>query len=130
MKEHTYLGNGMKFPMEVNPATGRIMEVGGRESVRQSIYMLLMIQKSEMMTKPGFGSSIMNYTFMDMTDTMLQMMARELRADILLQEPRISHVDIRMEPDREEGRVLVYITYELASDHSRDSLVFPFYLEA
>ena len=56
-------------------------------------------------------------------------MARDLKETILKQEPRISGVDINIIPDNAGGRLMVYIDYLVAESHTRDNLVFPFYLD-
>lgn len=130
MAKREYLGSGMKFPPQLNPATGRFETVSEAESVKESIYLILMTQKTERLVRQDFGSHIMSYTFMDTTSTMLSIMARELQTDILMQEPRISDVQIDMEPNRKRGCLFINIGYTLADSHTRDSLVFPFYLNA
>ena len=45
MKTNTFLGRGMKFPPQVNPATGRIVTSEDNISVKESIYLILMTNK-------------------------------------------------------------------------------------
>ena len=40
------LGSGMKFPPQINPATGRFEVVSGQASVKESVYIILMTQKA------------------------------------------------------------------------------------
>lgn len=130
MAEQSFLGRGMKFPPQVDRTTGRFMTSEGADSVRESVYIILMTQKSERFVHPEFGSRIMTYTFSDTSATRLNMMARELRQTVLSQEPRIADVDIRIEPRLEKGCLMIYLTYTLADDYTEGSLVFPFYLYA
>ena len=60
----TFLGKGMKFPPQINKATGRFMTSSEKENIKESIYLILMTQKTERFMRPDFGSSIMQYTFM------------------------------------------------------------------
>lgn len=128
MEKQTYLGTGMKFPPEVNPATGRFMTVSDEESVKESIYLILMTQQSERFMRPEFGSHIMQYPFSDTNVTVLSMISREIQTDILDNEPRISDVDVRMEPMGQTGSLLIYIEYTLAENHQTGSMVFPYYM--
>lgn len=128
MAEKRFLGSGMKFPPQADPATGRFAVSAGAQSVRESIYLILMTQKTERMVRPGFGSTIVEYTFMDMSETRLSMMKRDIRSDILTQEPRVSDVEIAIDPIPERGCLMVNISYTLAESHTKDSMVFPFYL--
>lgn len=128
--DERHLGTGVKFPVSVNPATGRFMLSSGRESVKESIYLILTVQKEERWVRPEFGSRILSYTFMDTSLTRLNMMARELEDTILSQEPRIIKVDVNIEPQLEKGCLIVNISYVTADTNTRDNLVFPFYLYA
>ena len=87
-----------------------------------------MTQKGERFARRDFGSRLLSYTFMDTSVTRINMMARELERTILEQEPRIADVDVEVEPRLDKGCLIVNINYTIAADHTRGSLVFPFYL--
>lgn len=124
-----FLGSGMKFPPQINPATGRF-EVSSREtSVKESVYIILMTQKSERWIRPEFGSSLMNYTFMDTSATMLNLMAREVAGDLIKQEPRLADVNVKIDAKSKQGCLIIYIDYLIRETNVRDNLVFPFYLD-
>lgn len=124
-----YLGCGMKFPIQVNPATGRVVVSNEEMSVKESIYLILMTEKSERLARPNFGSKLNSYTFMDLNYTRINMVRRELKEMILSQEPRIEDVDIDIEDQTNVGRLVFNINYTIADGHRKDSLVFPFYLD-
>ena len=86
---NSFLGTGCKFPLQIDPATGRFMTVSGEQSVKESLYLILMTQRTERLVRPGFGSNMMDYTFMDTGTTMLSILRRDLSETILEQEPRI-----------------------------------------
>ena len=129
-EQKDFLGKGMKFPPQINPATGRFVTVSEEESVRQSIYLILMTQQTERPLRPTFGSNIMSYTFMDINLGQLNMVARTIREQIVSQEPRISDVHIRMEQGNQRGVILFNIEYTIIDSNTRDNYVFPFYLNA
>ena len=124
-----FLGSGKKFPPQIDPATGRFRVARGEESIRESIYLILMTQKTERWVRPEFGSSLMNYTFMDTGVTMLNLVSREIASDLMTQEPRISDVDIRIDAASKPGTLIIYIGYTVRETNVRDNLVFPFYLD-
>lgn len=124
----SYLGSGLKFPLQVNKATGRALMSYGEQSVKESVYIILMTQKGERFARRDFGSRLLSYTFMDTSITRINMMAREIERTILEQEPRISGVDVDVEPRLDKGCLIVKINYVVAADHTNGSLVFPFYL--
>ena len=125
-----FLGSGMKFPPQVNTATGRFVVSSEEESVKESVYLILMTQKTERFLRPEFGSNLMSYTFMDINMTTVNMMIRSLTEQILKQEPRIGEVVITTDSQVKEGCLLVNIDYTIRSSQIRDNLVFPFYLNA
>ena len=130
MPDRSFLGTGMKFPPQVNKATGRFVTASLEESVKESVYLILMTQKTERFLRPQFGSTIMSYTFMDVNATNITIMKREVQEAILQQEPRVSDVDVTTDGEVRDGCLLFTVSYTVAETHTRDNLVFPFYLNA
>ena len=130
MAQAGFLGQGMKFPPQINPATGRFETVSAEESVKESVYLILMTQKTERPMLPEFGTNLMSYTFMDMNYTQLNMIIRTIKDQLMVQEPRIRDVDITADLESRPGAVLFQIDYTVRDTNTRDNLVFPFYLNA
>lgn len=130
MDNKQFLGTGMKFPPRVDEGTGRFMLSGGEQSVKESVYLILMTHRGERWIEPNFGSQLMSYTFMDTSLTMLSVMKSDLCRLLLEQEPRIAQVQVEIDPQAQEGCLLVYISYMVRESNVRDNLVFPFYLSA
>lgn len=130
MNEKAFLGAGMKFPPQIDPGTGRFAVSAREQSVRESVYLILMTNRGERWLEPDFGSRMSGYTFMDMSPTMIRLMTDELRELLLRQEPRISDVDIQVDSKVKKDCLLVSITYTVAATNSQENLVFPFYLNA
>ncbi len=130
MAEEKYLGVGMKFPPRVNPATGRFMMAEGAQSVRDSVYLILMTQRGERWLEPDFGSGLMGYTFIDTSATILGVMRSELTRAILEQEPRIADVQLSIDPTERADCLMIDIQYMIAGGNTPENLVFPFYLNA
>ena len=130
MNDRAFLGAGMKFPPQIDPGTGRFAVSAREQSVRESVYLILMTSRGERWLEPGFGSQMASYAFMDTSPTMLRMLSDDLRNLLLTQEPRISDVDVEIDPETKNGCLLVSIRYTVAATNSQDNLVFPFYLNA
>lgn len=128
--EQAFLGTGVAFPPQIDPATGRFKMSRGTQSVKESIYLILMTQVSERITRPDFGTQTASYIFMDVNLTELTIMERDLTDSILRQEPRVRDVDITTDMQSQQGYILISIDYILAENNQRDNLVFPFYLNA
>ena len=130
MNDRAFLGAGMKFPPQIDPGTGRFAVSAREQSVRESVYLILMTSRGERWLEPNFGSQMASYAFMDTSPTMLRMLSDDLRNLLLTQEPRISDVDVEIDPETKNGCLLVSIRYTMAVTNSQDNLVFPFYLNA
>ena len=128
--EQSFLGTGVAFPPQIDPATGRFKLSPGEQSVKESIYLILMTQVTERLTRPTFGTNTASYVFMDVNRTELTIMERDLTDAILLQEPRVASVKIDTAMEAQQGYIMINIDYVLAQNHKRGNLVFPFYLNA
>jgi phage baseplate assembly protein W len=128
--EQSFLGTGVAFPPRIDPATGRFKLSSGSQSVKESIYLILMTQVTERLTRPDFGAETARYVFMDVNQTGLTIMRRELTDALLRQEPRIANVNITTNMEAQQGYIMIGIDYTLAQNNKRDNLVFPFYLNA
>lgn len=128
MSSKSFLGTGMKFPPQIDPGTGRFSLSSGAQSVRESVYLILMTQRGERWLEPEFGSRILSYTFLDISPTTVTLLTNELRALLLEQEPRISDVQVELDPEMREGCLIFNLSYTITETNTRDNLVFPFYL--
>jgi hypothetical protein len=127
--EQNFLGTGMKFPVQVNPGTGRFAVASGNQSVKESVYLILMTNRGERWLAPEFGSRLLDYTFMDTSITMLSIMANDIRGVLTEQEPRVDDVAVNI--DQAEQRpdcLIVDISYTVRATNTPENLVFPFYL--
>lgn len=129
MQENTYLGRGMKFPPQIDPVTGRFVMSENEQSVKESIYLILMTQKGERLMRPQFGSRTSGYVFSETNPTMLQIMAHELENDITRNEPRVQDVEIEMDYGNRPGCLLIDIRYTVSSGTASENMVFPFYFD-
>lgn len=127
--EHSFLGTGIKFPIQVNEVTGEFVMSSEEESVKESVYIILMTQKGERWLRPAFGSSILSYVFTDISLTRISMMEKEIARTIIDNEPRISQADVDIRPAMDQGCLIINLQYTIARTNRKDNLVFPFYFE-
>ena len=128
MQNNSFLGQGMKFPPQLDKATGRVKVSSDAENIKEAVYIILMTQKGERWLRPDFGSSILNYTFMDTSNTMLNIMCRQIVNELMENEPRIKDVDVKVEEHRSDDCLIVRIDYTIRETNTKDNIVFPFYL--
>ena len=130
MRKNTFLGRGMKFPPQVNPATGRFVTSEDQQSVKESIYLILMTQKTERLMRPDFGSRAAGYVFEEMDPTLLSLMVHELESSITSNEPRVQNVSVDLDYRSKPGCLFVNIAYMIRGENVTENMVFPFYLGA
>ena len=71
----------------------------------------------------------MDYIFASATSTMMNSIAHDVREQLLLQEPRITDVQVSCrEMNRLTGAIVVEISYTVRSTNNRYNNVYPFYM--
>lgn len=130
MADRNFLGKGMKFPPQIDKSTGRFKVASELESVKESVYIILMTRVNERWLRPEFGSNLLSYTFADITPTTLTIMKRDISEAILTHEPRVEDVDVSISDESTDGKMIINIEYTVVGKYTRDSLVFPFYVNA
>ncbi|KMZ53596.1 GPW/gp25 family protein [Dorea sp. D27] len=125
MEERERPGRGMKFPPKIDRTTGRFVLADEEESVKDSVYLILMTQKGERPARPDFGSRILSFPFSDTNPTTLHVLERQVKETILTQEPRISEVDVETEFRAEEACLYIHIHYTVAQTGKDDDLTIP-----
>lgn len=129
MNGKEFLGKGFKFPLQVDPRTGKFAMVSQEEDIREAIGIILNTVRGERVMRPGFGSNVIEYTFAPASSSMLQSIAYEVREQLLLQEPRIVDVEVACtEMDRMSGAIVIEVSYTVRSTNNRYNQVYPFYM--
>ena len=85
--------------------------------------------QGERVMRPGFGSNIMEYTFAPSSSSTREGIARQVREQLIYQEPRITDVNVRCrEMNERSGALVVEVDYTVRSTNNRYNHVYPFYL--
>ena len=124
-----FLGRGLKFPLQVDPKTGKFSMVEEEEDIRESIGIILRTSRGERVMRPDFGTDIMEYLFSPAGAAIEDSLASEVQEELLYQEPRIRDVDVKVsQPEAPEGVITVEVAYTIRSTNSRYNHVYPFYV--
>ncbi len=126
----SYLGRGWKFPVQVNPKTGRILMSENEQDISEAIIILLKTSKGERVMKSDFGCGLRRFVF-DLTDEVtMRKIEEDIREAIMVWEPRVGDVEIKAAKDAEvSGKITIDIHYTVRSTNNRYNLVYPFYME-
>ena len=63
MNGKEFLGRGLKFPLQVDPRTGKLAMADQEEDIREAIGIILRTGRGERVMRPDFGSNTMDYAF-------------------------------------------------------------------
>lgn len=129
MNGKEFLGRGLKFPLQVDPRTGKFAMVSHEDDIREAIGIILNTMQGERVMRPEFGSSVMDYVFAPASSTSRQSMASAVREQLQYQEPRITDVEVTCrENDQFTGSLVMEVAYTIRSTNSRYNHVYPFYV--
>ena len=122
------MGRGVKFPLQLDPKTGKVAMVSEEEDIAEAIGIIINTVQGERVMRPDFGSNVLDYTFSAASDSLRQSLAFDLREQLGYLEPRIDDIDVHCrEIDELEGGIVVEISYRVRSTNNRYNRVYPFY---
>ena len=107
-EQRRFLGRGVKFPLQVDPRTGKFAMVSQEEDIQEAIGIILNTMQGERVMRPEFGSDVMDYVFKPSSSTTRESLSRAVRDQLQYQEPRITDVEVTCrENDKFTGRLVV-----------------------
>ena len=83
MNGKEFLGRGLKFPLQVDPRTGKLAMVDQEEDIREAIGIILRTGRGERVMRPEFGADTLEYAFAPMSSSMTHSVSHELRLILL-----------------------------------------------
>ena len=124
-----FLGVGWQFPVERDESKRRFSLAEYDESIRQAIEIILSTAKGERMMRPDFGCGIHELVFAPNSAATRGMAEHQVREALLLWEPRIEVLQVRVSTGGAEGeQLIISIDYRVRTTDNRFNLVYPFYL--
>ncbi len=122
------MGRGLKFPLQIDPKTGKFAMVSEEEDIAEAIGIILNTAQGERVMRPDFGTNVLDYTFSASSASERESLAFELCELLGYQEPRIEDIDVTCrETDKLEGTIMVEVAYRVRSTNNRYNHVYPFY---
>lgn len=103
----------MAFPCRLEAGLGRFRPLSEAEEIAQSVRLILSTRKGERPFRPKFGSNLSLYAFESVDTTLRTQIRQEVIAALQAWEPRIRNIQVDFEPNRNEGRLIANITYQL-----------------
>ena len=124
---NSFLGTGWSFPPRFDRSGGVVM-VSDEQDIEESLRILFGTQRGERVFQPKYGLDMHELLFDSMSTTMRTLLEERVKIGILIYEPRIEPLGIRVaSPDASSGELHIELDYRVRATNSRYNLVFPFY---
>ncbi|MFL6623136.1 MAG: GPW/gp25 family protein [Sulfurifustis sp.] len=123
-----FLGRGFAFPVGVD-ADGRVALAEYEEDIRQSIRIILDTNPGERVMRPDFGAGLQALVFEPINTHTLALARHRVEQALILWEPRIDNVAVKVDAQPPLGRMNIDIRYRVRTTNTFYNLVYPFYLQ-
>lgn len=128
MDSKSFLGRGLKFPLGIDPKTGKIAMVEFEDDIREAIGIIIRTSRGERVMLPDFGTDAEDYTFSPTGSGIGDTIVHDLTRDLQLQEPRIQDISVSCDSGTSDGQLLISVGYTVRSTNNRYNMVYPFYI--
>lgn len=125
----SFLGTGWSFPPEFILESGEVRMTSDEEDIEASLKILLGTTAGERFLNPKYGLDMHELLFEPLDTTTKTFLKDRFRTSILIYEPRIHVLALDIDTSTlNDGKVSVFVEYEIRATNSRFNLVYPFYL--
>jgi len=126
--DREFLGQGLAFPLQVNPK-GEIALARGERDIEQAIRIILMTAPGERVMRPEFGCRVHELLFEPRNAATEGLVIEYVEQALGRWEPRIEVQRVRVSDDpQRDGTLLAEISYRVKTTHDERSIVHPFFL--
>ncbi len=127
-RDREYIGQGLAFPLQVNPR-GELALASGERDIEQAIYIVLSTMPGERVMRPEFGCRVHELVFAPHNAATEGLAALYVKEALDRWEPRIDVMAVDIETDPlHDGALLINVKYRVRDTHNERSIVYPFYL--
>ncbi|MGI0116751.1 GPW/gp25 family protein [Zooshikella sp. RANM57] len=120
-----FIGTGWKFPPQFNQYHRQVEMSSSDENIQQSLHILLSTKPGERVMQPSYGCHLQSFIFDSLDLGILTQVKESVRKSILLFEPRITVVNIEVQPER--SWINIMIDYVIRATNTRSNKVYPYY---
>ena len=124
----SFLGCGLKFPLQVDPKTGKLAMVSFEEDIKEAIGIIINTIRGERVMRPDFGTNTADYVFSSPWNGLRETISHDIARDLRLQEPRIQDITVSCGEVLPDGKMAINVGYTVRSTNNRYNLVYPFYI--
>jgi uncharacterized protein len=125
-----YLGRGWRFPVSVDPLSGRIATSEFERDIREAITIILSTARGERVMRPDFGCGIHDLVFASMNKSTLGLFESNIRESILQFEPRVEILKLELSTEEaDNGKLKLNLFLRIRDTNHEFNMVYPFYLK-
>lgn len=125
-----FLGRGWRFPVAIDPASGRIAMSEFERDIRESITIILSTARGERVMRPDFGCGIHDLVFASMNTSTLGLFESNIRESIIQYEPRVEILKLELSTaEADNGKLKVNLFLRIRDTNHEFNMVYPFYLK-
>ncbi|KAB2951949.1 GPW/gp25 family protein [Heliorestis acidaminivorans] len=118
---------GWKFPVEIDPQTGKFKMVEDDQDIRESIQLILTTRIGERIGNPHFGSNVFEFLFTTINYTELKELEYEIIQALNRWEPRIRDLEVDASADpTNKGKINIVIQYRTEQSIIPEEMAFDF----
>ena len=128
LRNREFLGQGLAFPLQVNPRGSIALAIGERD-IEQAIGIILETVPGERVMRPEFGCRVHELIFAPNNASTHGLIIHYVEQALERWEPRIQVREVEVNTDPTNGTaLLVEIKYVIKDSHDERSIVYPFFL--
>jgi hypothetical protein len=124
-----FLGKGWRFPVSIDPASGKIALAEGEEDIRQAIWLILSTAKGERVMRSDFGCGIHDLVFESMSTATIGLIESQIREALIRFEPRVEVVKLEVSSkEAARGQLMIELIFRVRETNHEFNMVYPFFL--
>jgi phage baseplate assembly protein W len=126
--DRAFLGHGWRFPIEAG-VDGEVALSSYDRDVQEAVRIVLGTNPGERVMRPDFGAGLRAMLFEPMTATTASLVRHRVEQALVLWEPRIDVLDVRVRPQPgPDAALVVEVEYRVRATNTFYNLVYPFHL--
>lgn len=118
---------GWKFPPTFNKYSKSVETVSDKDSIRESLYVLLTTTRGERLMVLDYGCDINTLAFKNLDLNLTTFIQNNIKTSIIKWEPRVDVSNVTVtQLEGGEGVIEIKIEYKIKRTNEKDSLIFTY----
>ncbi|MGE0825095.1 MAG: GPW/gp25 family protein [Candidatus Binatia bacterium] len=124
-----FLGRGWKFPVQIDPHTGRIAMSEAEQDTSEAIKIIVLTALGERLMRADFGCGIHELVFASVSRATLGLFESRIRDALLKWEHRAEVISLELKSENiASGELIIELKCRVRQTNNEFNVVFPYYL--